>query len=183
MLTIEKLSKDQLSINLAKFLEIEQEIIAEQGEGTVITAWDANAFLSDLPEKWELSRVVLENQKPVGFLIVSVKKAADGQLCVHSHRIEILSRVRTPKLAIEIWNEMFIEARARGVSWYIGFLLAHAPDTLRFWYERALNFTILQSSDEISYFLDGLPEGTEVLDNGCIIFPSGPKKYLMAKRL
>lgn len=183
MLTIEKLTKARLRDNLPKFFEIEREIIEEQGEGTIISAWDEAAFLSDLPEKWELSRVALDDGDPVGFLIVSVKQAADGVQCVHSHRIEILARVRTPKLAIEIWNDMFAEAKLRGVEWYIGFLLAHAPETLRFWYERALGFVIQQSRDDIAYLLGGLPEGAQVLDDGCIVLPTGPRKHLMARRL
>ena len=86
-------------------------------------------------------------------------------------------------MAVEIWNDMFAEARAGGVEWYVGFLMAHAPATLKIWYERAFGFINQQSPENIAYLLGGLPDGAQVLDDGCISYPTGTRKYLMAKRL
>lgn len=78
-MTIKTLTKSQLVKNLEAILKIDNE---QMGKG--VEVWSKDNFLSELPKKYQLSRIVLENSNCLGYLIASLRH----NVC-HIHRIGV----------------------------------------------------------------------------------------------
>lgn len=73
---IADLEKKLLLGQMSDFLKID-EVIGQE-------LWSESNFLSDLPNKWNLSLIATSNKKLIGFLIASRK-----ELSIHIHRLAI----------------------------------------------------------------------------------------------
>jgi methionyl-tRNA formyltransferase/UDP-4-amino-4-deoxy-L-arabinose formyltransferase/UDP-glucuronic acid dehydrogenase (UDP-4-keto-hexauronic acid decarboxylating) len=178
------ITRDYLVANLERFYTVESEILAAEPEiESWVTPWDENAFLRDVPGKWQVSQAVEINEEIVGFLFASLHNMSDGNVCVHSHRVEVLKQVRSNQLAIQLWNAVFDASRAAGATWYTGFLMENVPEILRTWYQRTFGFSIVLDQDEISSFLGAFPADAVLEDNGCLQYENGTRKFLMVMPL
>ncbi len=75
-MNLEHLTKEKILFYIDKMIKMSAQL-----EGDY---WTAEHYLSELPEKWNLSYVALENNELIGFMIVSDKGGAH-----HLHRIVI----------------------------------------------------------------------------------------------
>lgn len=80
-LELQNLSKSKLIDYLPHLEGIDADTLGEP--------WGQAQWLMDLPGKWELSQVLLRNERPIGFLIASRKEAT-----VHFHRIAVAANER-----------------------------------------------------------------------------------------
>jgi ribosomal protein S18 acetylase RimI-like enzyme len=78
---IEILSAAEMDRRLPELLELDREIPAEP--------WGPGAFLLELPEKFRYSRLILEGERTVGFVVASRKGSA-----VHVHRLVVAASAR-----------------------------------------------------------------------------------------
>ena len=79
---MERLTKELLISRLNEIIEISKEAIP--GEN-----WSEENYLYDLPRKWELSRVVIVDDKIVGYTIISEKESS-----LHLHKIVVKKNSR-----------------------------------------------------------------------------------------
>lgn len=70
------LTRRQTRRNLHRLMEIDAQTIGEP--------WGPEQWLKDLPEKWELSRIILRGREPIGFIVASLKGQA-----IYIHRLAI----------------------------------------------------------------------------------------------
>ena len=81
-LEIADLKKGFLIERMSGFLEIDKVIQQE--------LWNESNFLSDLPNKWDLSLIAMFNKKLIGYLIASRK-----EFSVHIHRLAIAQKFQS----------------------------------------------------------------------------------------
>lgn len=79
---MERLTKELLISKLNEIIKISKEAIP--GE-----SWSEKNYLYELPRKWELSRIIIKNDKILGYTIVSEKEAS-----IHLHKVVVEKALR-----------------------------------------------------------------------------------------
>lgn len=91
--------------------------------------WTSLEFLLDLPGKWELSRLALDEDGHVaGFLVASLKLSG-----IHVHRLVVAGAFRGRGLGRELLRKVAAEAGTRGVSTVTLKVARSNEDALRFY--------------------------------------------------
>ena len=79
---MERLTKELLISRLNEIIKISKEAIPREN-------WSEENYLYELPRKWELSRVVIVDDKIVGYTIISEKESS-----LHLHKIVVKKNSR-----------------------------------------------------------------------------------------
>ncbi|MBZ5647584.1 MAG: GNAT family N-acetyltransferase [Acidobacteriia bacterium] len=116
---------------LSELTALDREVRNRLGTAYSHESWGESQFLLELPEKWELSRVVLDENAVCGFLIASRK----GDL-MHIHRFAVAEAQRSSGLGRRLLDELAgggNERHAAGITLSV----AAGNDRAVSFYERA----------------------------------------------
>jgi len=78
---------------------------------TIGEPWGPEQWLRNKPEKWELSRVMLRGQEPIGFIVASLKGDA-----IHIHRLAVRDLYRGQGRGTDLLREVARIASQRSIS-------------------------------------------------------------------
>ena len=105
MVRIETLTPEFVRSRIDDFLDIASDVDGEY--------WREENFLYELPEKWRLSLVVVDADRPVGYAIVSRRSPERA----HLHHFMVHREFRSGGIGANLADRMeFIAAKA-GASW------------------------------------------------------------------
>ena len=184
MVTIERLTRAMLKETLGELCAVEKSAVDNSG-GTYRNPWTEREFSEDLPGKWTYSRIMRDDGRTVGFLVMSDKVAPAGLHYIHAHRAAVLKDVRHPTLLLDTYQDVFREARANGITWFVTKQQSYHPAML-LWYTRILSCTVLREARRIEEFTGPLPPTVAVRSDGLIVPASGPGgegQYYIAREL
>jgi GNAT superfamily N-acetyltransferase/O-antigen ligase len=97
------LTRPRVRRNLYSLMAVDAETIGEP--------WGPEQWLKNKPEKWELSRVMLRGQEPIGFIVVSLKGDA-----IHIHRLAVRDLYRGQGRGTDLLREVARIASQRSIS-------------------------------------------------------------------
>ncbi len=100
---IVSLSKKSMIRYLESMLEIDGTLVGE--------SWNSSNFLLDLPGKWEYSRLALNAETPIGFLIASVK----SNDILHVHRLVIAQNYRRQGIGLCLLKNVSKLSHSKGL--------------------------------------------------------------------
>ena len=184
MVAIQRLTQDVLQETLDELCALERMAVETSG-GTYRNPWSAEEFTADLPGKWTYSRIMRDNGRTAGFLVMSDKTTAAGMHYIHAHRAAVAKDVRHPTLLLDTYNDVFREARDNGIRWFVTKQQSYHPAML-LWYTRVLNCTVLRDVRRIEEFAGPLSPTVEVRNDGLIVPVSAPDaegQYYIAREL
>ncbi len=95
---ISDLKKNFLSERIDAFIEIDKVIGHE--------LWGQENFLSEMPDKWDLSLVALFNDELIGYLIASRK-----ELSIHIHRLAIDQQFQSAGVGKSMVSKLVTKAK------------------------------------------------------------------------
>jgi len=94
-----------------ELLRMHLEDLLVMDEATMGEKWERQHFLLDLPGKWECSWIVLDGERAVGFVIVSMKPEG-----LHVHRIAVASSYQGQGLGTRLLQYVAQCAVQRNIS-------------------------------------------------------------------
>ena len=97
------LTRPQARRNLHSLMAVDAQTIGEP--------WGPEQWLKNKPEKWELSRVMLRGQEPIGFIVASLKGPA-----IHIHRLAVRELYRGQGRGTDLLCEVAKIAYQRSIS-------------------------------------------------------------------
>ena len=171
MIEIKRMTRELLHKTLQDLCAVENAAVETSG-GTYRHPWTADQFAMDAPGKWVYSRIMQDNGKTVGFLVMSDKTAPGGMHYLHAHRAAVLKDVRRPNLLLDAYHDVFREAKANGLKWFVTKQQSYHPAML-LWYTRVLGCEVLKERKHIEDYAGPLPGTAEVEADGKVVEAAG----------
>lgn len=176
---IQALTRAELERNINRICAIEHDAAALSG-GTYRHPWSEEQFRLELPGKWRYSRILLQEKTPVGFYIASRKENRNHEGCVHGHRVAFDRNIKHPNLLYTVYQDIFCQAKADGLTWFTGYQNDYHPMMLH-WYMRVLKVEIVGTRDQLEIFLGEIPDGLKLDENGHLFNAAGEGGYFIVK--
>jgi hypothetical protein len=184
MIEIERLTREILAERLQEICAVEN-MAAETSGGTYRHPWTRGDFTMDLPGKWTYSRLMRDNAKTIGFLVMSDKTSPAGMHYLHAHRAAVLKEVRRPNLLLDAYNDVFREAKVDGLTWFVTKQQSYHPAML-LWYIRVLGCAVLKERKCIEEFTGPLSGTVTVEADGKVVSGAAADRegqYFIAREL
>jgi ribosomal protein S18 acetylase RimI-like enzyme len=136
MCEITPLTPDAVRLYLERLLEIDQAVIAER--------WTPAHFAADLPGKWELSRLVVKGERPIGFMVATFKVES-----VHVNRIAVEAAYRGGGWGTRLLQDAARAAQQAQKPWVTLKVSRQNVPAINYYYRRGFHLTA-ESTDNLS---------------------------------